>query len=617
MNNLWRQTTLGDVYDVRDGTHDSPKYVENGYPLVTSKNLKNHQVDLSNVKYISEEDYLNINKRSAVDIGDVLFAMIGTIGNPIVIESKPNYAIKNVALFKVPESENSKFLKYYLETDYVKGKMAVEAKGTTQKFVGLGYLRNFPIVLPAPEEQKRIVAILDEAFAGIDIAIANTQKNLANARELFDSYLNQIFIGIAKTSESCELDKVSSKITKGSSPKWQGINYVDKPGVLFVTSENIDVNKMKYEKVKYVEEKFNEKDKKSILEIGDVLTNIVGASIGRTAVFDRDEVANINQAVCMIRCDKEKLINKYLAFLLNSPFFVQLLHDNEIDNARANLSLGFFRGLSIPLPAIERQLEFVSTIESIKTECDRLIKINQEKLVGLQELKQSLLQKAFSGELTANEFVSITSAAKPLTTDSPAFSAHVMAAVYHWHESQDRNKTFGRVKAQKTLHLVEALAGIDMGRKSIKDAAGPNDSQHMRAAEDWSKANAFFEFVQRANGHGYDFKKLSQYSNLIGNALEAIEPYKKALQKVVELLLPLNTEEAEILTTVYAAWNNLLLDGVEPTEEAIIYEARENWHPDKTRFAKSQFCEAIQTIRSNGIVPTGTGKRVVGQESMF
>lgn len=114
--NGWEEKKLGEVYDVRDGTHDSPKYHNQGYPLVTSKNLKNHKLTFDNIKFISETDYLNINKRSKVDVGDVLFAMIGTIGNPVVIEDEPNYAIKNVALFKVGNNQNSYFLKYFLDS---------------------------------------------------------------------------------------------------------------------------------------------------------------------------------------------------------------------------------------------------------------------------------------------------------------------------------------------------------------------------------------------------------------------------------------------------------------------------------------------------------------------
>ena len=91
----WVETTLGERYDVRDGTHDSPKYHATGYPLITSKNLKRQGLSFDNVKLISKQDYDKINERSAVHKGDVLFAMIGTIGNPTLVKIEPEFAIKN------------------------------------------------------------------------------------------------------------------------------------------------------------------------------------------------------------------------------------------------------------------------------------------------------------------------------------------------------------------------------------------------------------------------------------------------------------------------------------------------------------------------------------------
>jgi restriction endonuclease S subunit len=108
----WEEKKFGEIYDVRDGTHDSPKYHAAGYPLVTSKNLKDGRLNLNNISLINKSDYDKINERSKVDKGDILFAMIGTIGNPVIIKSEPNFAIKNVALFKVPKNQNKSFLSY-------------------------------------------------------------------------------------------------------------------------------------------------------------------------------------------------------------------------------------------------------------------------------------------------------------------------------------------------------------------------------------------------------------------------------------------------------------------------------------------------------------------------
>ncbi len=265
------------------------------------------------------------------------------------------------------------------------------------------------VKIPPLPEQQRIVAILDEAFAAIGRAKENAEKNLQNARELFDSYLQSVFANPGDGWEEKTLGDLCEKITKGSSPKWQGINYVDAPGILFVTSENVGENRIILTKRKYVEEKFNISDRKSILQVGDVLTNIVGASIGRTAVFNIDELSNINQAVCLLRCNPEFLHNFYLMYLLNSPFFKKILHDNEVDNARANLSLGFFSNLVIPVPSLVEQQEIVNKVEAISAETKKLENIYRQKINDLDELKKSILQKAFNGELTVQNEVSVVS----------------------------------------------------------------------------------------------------------------------------------------------------------------------------------------------------------------
>lgn len=191
----WMEKKLGEVYDVRDGTHDSPKYQEKGFPLVTSKNLKNNSVTFEKIKYISNHDYVNINKRSKVDIGDVLFAMIGTIGNPVVITLEPNFAIKNVALFKVPKEHSSQFLYYYLESKNVVDRMAKDAKGSTQRFVGLGYLRSFSISIPPLILQQKLVMQLDVLNKQTQSLEIYYQQKIGALDELKKSILQKAFNG--------------------------------------------------------------------------------------------------------------------------------------------------------------------------------------------------------------------------------------------------------------------------------------------------------------------------------------------------------------------------------------------------------------------------------------
>lgn len=192
----WITKRLNDIYDVRDGTHDSPKYHLEGYPLVTSKNLRNGMVEMDNVKYISKEDYDKINERSKVDIGDVLFAMIGTIGNPSLVTEEPHYAIKNMALFKVPKNQSGALLRYVLSSDGVLNEMHKKAKGSNQPFVSLGYLRNFVITIPESiEEQNELVARLDVLSEKCKTLQANCEKTLNLCDDLKQALLRKAFNG--------------------------------------------------------------------------------------------------------------------------------------------------------------------------------------------------------------------------------------------------------------------------------------------------------------------------------------------------------------------------------------------------------------------------------------
>lgn len=193
--NGWVEKRLDEICDVRDGTHASPKYHMTGYALVTSKNLKPDGLELENVSLINEDDFNEINRRSKVDKGDVLFAMIGTIGNPTVIEDEPNFAIKNVALFKCGSVLDGRFLRYALLTSDVKERMRKEAKGTTQRFVGLGYLRSFRIAVPALSDQRRIVTELDELNERARELEATYQQKLRELEGLKKGLLGAAFRG--------------------------------------------------------------------------------------------------------------------------------------------------------------------------------------------------------------------------------------------------------------------------------------------------------------------------------------------------------------------------------------------------------------------------------------
>ena len=158
----WKWVRLSDVIDVRDGTHDSPKYVPVGIPLVTSKNLVNGVIDYSNVKCITQEDADKINARSMVDDDDILFAMIGSIGNPVLVKKDREFCIKNMALFKQFSNTDISMRYVYWFLFYAQYKLKKEASGGVQSFISLSRFREYLMPLPPVAEQNRIVAKLEE-----------------------------------------------------------------------------------------------------------------------------------------------------------------------------------------------------------------------------------------------------------------------------------------------------------------------------------------------------------------------------------------------------------------------------------------------------------------------
>ncbi|MDX1492378.1 MAG: restriction endonuclease subunit S [Pseudohongiellaceae bacterium] len=222
----WEWARFQQVYDVRDGTHDTPRYCDSGFPLITSKNLYSGELDFSDVKYISEEDHLKIKERSGVNRNDILFAMIGSIGNPVIVDTDIEFSIKNVALLK-PYSDdlsNMNFLLKYLLIASVK--MRSEAAGAVQSFVSLGILRNYLIALPPLAEQRRIVAKVDELMALCD-QLETQHIDAAEAHEKLVSHL----LGTLTQSQSAE----------DFSENWQRIaKHFD---TLFTTESSIDVLK--------------------------------------------------------------------------------------------------------------------------------------------------------------------------------------------------------------------------------------------------------------------------------------------------------------------------------------------------------------------------------------
>jgi len=174
---------------VKDGTHDTPKPVEEGMPLVTSKAINNNRIDFSQTYNISQEDYQQINKRSLVQKWDILMTMIGSVGRLLLVQDEPRYAIKNIALFKIDDELKSRWLYYYLSQRTIQDYFQAIANGTSQHFVPLKDLRRFKVA-SINDNSQRIVSIL----SAYDSQIENNQKRIKLLEQMVENLYREWFV---------------------------------------------------------------------------------------------------------------------------------------------------------------------------------------------------------------------------------------------------------------------------------------------------------------------------------------------------------------------------------------------------------------------------------------
>lgn len=248
---------------------------------------------------------------------------------------------------------------------------------------------------PASELLKKIKAEKEKLIA---------EKKLKKEKELPPIKPEEIPFEIPENWVWCRLGEICDTITKGSSPNWQGVQYVDEDeGILFITSKNVDSFRIDLTKATYVEEKFNEIEPRSILKKGDLLTNIVGASIGRTALFDLDIIANINQAVCILRIEHELIDKTFLLNLMNSDLALKMMFESQFAPGRANLSMGNIANFTIPLPPLAEQNRIVQKLDELMQYCNELEASIKQSESQNEKLLQQVLREALRKEPVEEE----------------------------------------------------------------------------------------------------------------------------------------------------------------------------------------------------------------------
>ncbi len=381
MNSHWKQMKLIDVIQKTE-TINPQKTPNDSFEYIDVSSICNKRFLIQETSTILGKDAPS-RARKLVRTGDILFATV----RPTLqrIAQVPNILDRQVCstgyfVLRPKDFVERRFLFYFLFTEHFMGVMEQLQKGASYPAVNDGEVSSQTIFIPPLTEQKRIVAILDEAFEGIDRAIANTEKNLTNAREIFESYLSAIFTQKSdgweekKLGDICEnLDSQRIPITK-SKRKSGNMPYYGASGVVDYVADFI----------------FDE----NLLLVSEDGANLLARTY--PIAFSISGKTWVNNHAHVLRF-REMSLQKFVEYYLNSIS----LESYVSGMAQPKLNQKALNSISLPLaPKADRE-RIIENLNVLTEETQRLKTIYRQKIAALKELKQSILQKAFTGKLTA------------------------------------------------------------------------------------------------------------------------------------------------------------------------------------------------------------------------
>ena len=329
--------------------------------------------------------YSNIYK---VDEECITISARGTIGFTVVRNEKFFPIVRLIVL--IPnEQVLSKILKYYLDYELV------ENTGSSIPQLTVPTVKELFFPLPPLEEQKRIVAKLDNLFAKIDKAIALHQKNIDEADIFMASVLNDVFAELEEKYKKRTIGSFS-KVGTGATPLKNRNDFYENGNINWITSKATNDDYV-YESEQLITEIALNECRLKINPIGTIIVALYGQGKTRGQVSELMIESSTNQALATIIVDENESINTYLKYFLKKSYFD--IREKASGGTQPNLNLSIIKNIELSLPPLQIQQKVVAYLDEISNKMEKIKQIQKDKMQSLKELKASILDKAFKGEL--------------------------------------------------------------------------------------------------------------------------------------------------------------------------------------------------------------------------
>jgi len=433
------------------------------------------------------------------------------------------------------------------------------------------------------------------------------------------------------------LEGVASQVVDcpHATPKWTD------HGRLCVRTTNFHPGRLDLSEVRYVSDgTFAERIKRLVPQPADILYSREGGILGIACMIPEGVELCMGQRMMLIR-PYPALSATFYMHVLNSELILSRVRDLTGGTASPHLNVGDIKAFAVPVPPAPEQHEIVRRVEALFKLADT---IEQRVTAGTQRadrLTQAVLAKAFRGELVPTEaelarregrsYEPASALLDRIKAEREAASLarervrkvgarptrkppkgiqfkRAAIAAYAIVRLHDR-PTFGRTQLEKLLYLTQSHLGIDLAMEFQRKAAGPFDAE-IHKLESLAGKRGWFTTHKRET-FGYRYQPGDRIDDRVGAAGPILSDRRNEMDRLLDLFARMKTEQAELFATVFAAWNDFLLGGRQPSEEDIIREIRENWHEAKERFAAERIKSCIEWIRWERFVPRGVGAHTV------
>jgi type I restriction enzyme, S subunit len=370
-------------------------------------------------------------------------------------------------------------------------------------------------------------------------------------------------------------------------------------GIAFLTIGNITTGQLDFSEVRYVPKHYYD----ALAEYrqprnGDFLYTVVGATYGRPAPVDTTRPFCVQRHIAILKpCQSTN--REFLSLLLKSPLVYEQAKASTTGTAQPTIPLGALRRFQVPLPPLSEQ--------------DRIARRVSELIALVDTMDEQLRRTEAMSEELLDAFIHLVlHPDKEVANNHKHDSASARAAIGCYAiRSLTQNASFGRTMLMKVFYLSEAHSGISQGWQPMRQAAGPYDP----AIEDFESLgvqSGWFTVKTKTLGNGHEMVQYQSKSGMeakIAEAVSVLGGQQTEFDRLLNLFQNKTTGEAEIIATLFAAWNDLLIDGKSPSDDEIIREVRENWHYKKERFTPTLLTRWLNWLRQQSVIPRGLAPR--------